>query len=216
MIPELSAGFILPGSPDAVRDHCGRCCQAVFDGEYSYPRDETEDVHTIVDVGCNLGAFLRWATIVWWPGRIVSAVAYDPNFRALGLAIYNVNALSVDWHRAAVTTAAPPVYFREQDNWGGSGTWRETSGVEVPVVHPRDLPASDVLKVDAEGVELEVLSEYRHWDTLRVLLFEVHLEEHFAPIERLCLDHGLVGAFPGVTPAGGQKPGSGVEVWRRI
>ena len=183
----------------------------MFDGEYSYPRPAgAERVRSVLDIGCNLGSFIVWACHVWWPGQIEHVNAYDPNAAAVEIARLNTTGLPVTFHDVAVTSAAPPVFFREIENWGGARTYGETSGVEVATLHPRELPAADVLKVDGEGIEPEVFEHYQHWNGVMVAMFEYHDPSHREPVQGACRRAGL-------TPVryNPLNPDGDVQVWVR-
>lgn len=202
--------FVIPGEPADRSRYSETCVRHVFEGEYNYERDRVEDVASIVDVGCNVGSFILWATQVWWPGRIQSIRAYDPNSAALTIAKINTVGLPVMLHPYAVTSAEPPVFFKEHIDWGGSRTCGEWSGIEVPSLHPRDLPAADVLKVDAEGVDPEVFEHYQHWDRVKVAMFEYHEEKDREPMMAACERAGLT-----MVRHHGSPPRQGIQIWVR-
>lgn len=189
---EWRGDFLIPAEPAETSRHAEICARNVFMGEYSYPRTELEGVRTIVDVGCNVGAFIVWARQVWWPGMIDSARAWDPNIDALRVAVHNVPLGDTLTH-AAITTEAHP-RFHLDENWGASSTYGvlQTEGVAVPGEHPFDLPPCDCLKIDAEGVDYAVLAHYQHLDRVKVCLFEWHHVEHRAPMFSICERAGLV------------------------
>ena len=184
--------FLVPSDPPERSAHSEACARAVLGGEYSYPRRCVENVRSLVDVGTNLGAFLVWA-IRWWPS-LERLYGYDPNREALLFADMNVvsdHPRTFVLRHAAVTEDPAPV-FREQIDWGASRTHGERDGVAVPALHPRDLPAADVLKVDAEGVGAEVFRCYRHWPGVRVAMYESHHDEERDVMAKACMDAGLV------------------------
>lgn len=151
------------------------CCLNVFLGEYEFPVCPHDlSVHTMVDVGCNVGAFLVWAAHRW--PTLERIEAYDPNASALQFASVNADNCGVrgaTFHHKAVSVDPRPL-FKEHLDWGGSRTHGEQHGVAVPALHPRDLPACDVLKVDAEGVDPDVFDNYSHWRGVLICLFEYH------------------------------------------
>lgn len=212
--------FLIPGEPE-VRTQCSEiCCRHVFEGEYNYERSTIESVHSVVDVGCNVGSFAVWACSVWWPGQIEEYYGYDPNAEAVELARQNCRNVAVrsrSFTCAAVTSnpalwvsGRPMALFKEHQDWGGSRTHREIDGVQVPVVHPKDLPMADVLKVDAEGVDPEIFYHYPHMRTVKVAMFEYHDAGDREPIEWICRENRLT-----QVRHHGSPPRQGIQVWVR-
>jgi len=199
--------FHIPADGEVSR-HSEACCMGVFNGEYLYERDRPETVRYLLDLGCNCGAFLHWAK--WWWPALKHAHLIDPNIEALGICDLNCEALdiisTVEW--AAVTSAPMPIYFKVIDNWGGSKTMNEMDGMTVLRVLPSDLPPCDVLKIDTEGTELEILSDYPHLHSVQILLYEYHNAEYKDPLAKICRDSGMV-------PAPGRSEESWVKVWIR-
>lgn len=193
MIKEIISGqeIWLPDDPEVLR-HSRICVTNVLEGEYSYPRETSEDVRIIIDIGCNVGAFILWAT-KWWPkARLIHA--YEPHQAALKVAMFNASSLGmVDFNRAAVTINTAPRLACEvayPSNWGGMNTVSEI-GEPVPAVHPKDLPPCDALKVDCEGCELEVFEHYPHLDRCKVVMFEYHRLEFREPMMWRMTDLGF-------------------------
>lgn len=184
--------FLVPGEPEERSRRSEECVREVLERQiYSYLRPQPENgIHTLVDVGVNVGAFIVWARRRW--PSLVSVIGYDPNASALHVARMNVD-VPRKWRllHAAVTVDPSPL-FREEMDWGGSRTYGQSQGVQVPRVHPRDLPPADVLKVDAEGVEVEVFSHYRHWSAVKVLCFEYHETRFRKALMSIAQDTGLV------------------------
>jgi hypothetical protein len=121
----------------------------------------------------------------------------------------------------AVTSQGAAKLF-VNDDWGCSRTYEQDDGraVDVPVRHPKDLPPCDILKADAEGVELEVFEHYPHLDGVRVAIYEWHRHEHRDRIGPICEAAGLRRARFYASPfeTEGTKPEAspcGVAVWVR-
>lgn len=220
-----TGAFAIPAEPDDTSRHAEACARGVFAGEYSYPRQSVEDdVHTLVDVGHNLGALVAWACGAWWPGgRIRRVFAYEPNRDAVEIAHFNVDARL--WQpegqpgepplyaltRAAVTSAREARLTRET-NWGarhmaGPG---EQDTDPVPVVHPALLPAADVLKIDCEGAGADVARNYQHWDQVKVCMYESHNAEERDVLEACCRLAKLE-----MVRGNPERPEGDVRVWRR-
>ncbi len=155
---------------------------------YSYlNRAAIEDVRVVLDIGHNVGAFTVWACRCWWPDSVEAVHAYDPNPGCAEILRRNLalvqRGIEVHVHTAAVTSDPSPA-LQIDARWGCSSIIprmsahpdRKADGerVSVPAIHPRDLPAADAIKVDAEGVEGEIVEHYRHWDGVKVLMIEWH------------------------------------------
>ena len=182
--------FLVPGEPEERSRRSEECVREVLDRQiYMYLRDSPENVTTLVDVGCNVGAFLLWARRRW--PSLQTVFAYDPNESALELASENAAWAEDSIVHAAVTIDPRPL-FKEEMDWGGSRTYGQSEGVHVPRIHPRDLPPADVLKVDAEGVEVEVFSHYQHWADVKILCFEYHETRFRKTLMSIAAEAGLV------------------------
>jgi FkbM family methyltransferase len=166
--------FLIPAD-EKIAHHSYICARNVMNGaEYAYPRDQAEDVKTLVDIGANLGQFICWARRHW--PSLLATHAYEPHGSAIDLAAVNVEP-AVWWYTAAVTTNPDPRLMPEPglaENWGGWRTHNATEGEPVSAVHPRDLPAADLLKIDCEGSEAEIVDHYQHWAGVKVLCLEIH------------------------------------------
>ena len=195
IIDTILGRMILPGEPEQRSRQSEECAREVLDGQiYSYERTQmdrsTEIVRSVVDIGCNIGAFIRFARL-WWP-TLEKVTAYDPNASACELARANTDpGLDVEIIAKAVTIDPCPL-FNEAIDWGSSRTYGQSEGVTVPAIHPRDLPACDCLKVDAEGVEAEIFGHYQHFAAVKVVCVEYH-EDRFRRLIMSTLDRaGLV------------------------
>ena len=162
--------------------------------EYSYlGRGMPEDVATVLDIGHNVGGYFVWACREWWPGTVKTVHAFDPNPMCNEIAALNIalvqRCTEVILYQRAVTTETDAV-FHEDARPGCS--WTSTTqdaqflstrqpidgGRPVPSIHPGDLPAADAVKIDAEGIEGEVLVHYPHWASVKVAQIEWHTHEN--------------------------------------
>jgi glycosyltransferase involved in cell wall biosynthesis len=196
--------FEIPKEPANTREHAQWICKQVFGGEYDHAELPKDGIRTVVDIGSHVGAFPVWAKAKW--PEIEAFDCYDPNVKANVIAARNVAFCgSVRIHGVAITTDANPKYLLPWD-WGSAKTHGIADGVSVPAMHPRDLPAVDLLKCDAEGIEPEVLTEYRHWDGLKVLLYEFHYPAHREILWEIATRRG----FRNLSQATGDY---GVSIW---
>jgi FkbM family methyltransferase len=192
--------LLVPADTDAHRLDGEACINEVCGSMYEYERAAVEpDVYSMLDIGHNIGIVCVWA-FHWWPNlRVV--YAYDPNPGCGEIARQNVQQVLRDFperrvhiHTVAVTSDPNPM-FQLDARWGCSFTSpdvvalgdRKPEGPAVPVkaIHPADLPPADVVKLDAEGVEGEVIDHYKYWDGVKVFLVEWHSNENREKIRAL-------------------------------
>jgi len=131
----------------------------------------------VLDIGGNIGAFAVWARSLW--GMNLEITAYEPLAEAAAYFFRNVPGAHLSTE--AVTVDPKPV-LRVYPDWGMSSTHYVANGYRagptatIPVrgLHPSNLPAVDLLKIDAEGVEFEIIDHYPHLQTLKALVYEYH------------------------------------------
>jgi len=181
--------FEIPDSPEATRRVCEDIARDVWRGEYWHPALPPR-VRRIVDIGAGWGAFAVWA-LSQWPGAEIDC--YEPH--AAACEYLRRNAPTARVHQVAVTTRDQAVLsvgsHDTLDNWGARTIVGVTSGESVAVLHPRDLPAVDLLKVDAEMVETEVLENYLHMAGVSVLLYEFHTADDRVRLSELARNAGF-------------------------
>lgn len=170
--------FQIPETPDKTRDHVRTLTQQVFDGEYDHTELPTAGIRKILDIGCGWGAFAVWAYAKWLGAEIVG---YDPHGEALQY--FRRNAPFATGIQRAITIDGAPFYGVSWE-WGSGHTRGRSDGIRVPAMHPRELPPCDVIKIDAEGVEPEVLEHYAH--TLKALIYEYHSPKDAEVLRSLC------------------------------
>jgi FkbM family methyltransferase len=147
---------------------------------------------TILDVGGHVGGFV-WEALRRWPdGRVVTFEPHPETFRMLA---NNLRGLNVEAHHAAVVHPQNATTMRLYEGVNGSHecslrsdiVWGPDASnpkphvsqqldkwVDVPTFDAAMLPPADVMKVDCEGVEVDILSAYRHLRGVRVLVTEAH------------------------------------------
>ncbi len=172
--------------------------EAVLAGEYSVPLTRPKPV--ILDIGACVGAFTVWAHKKW-PSAAIHA--YEPN-PALQRALFeNVDyASGVTLHSCAVvgqaTTAQTRLYLGK-DNAGQSSTAGlahkdAAKSTLVDVIGADELPLADFIKIDAEGVEWDILERlhalYR-LNSVSAIAYEYHSLEDRNRIEKMLLPAGF-------------------------
>lgn len=142
-------------------DHCADVLAGCYDVPLNFPLEKPP---VILDLGANVGAFVRWA-VKRWPGATIHC--YEPapaNFALLERTIATIapeqseifaNNVAV-YHEArkmvlhlAKSNCGAHSFF----NLGESGE----KTIEVDAVTPSVLPRADILKIDVEGAEMQIL-----------------------------------------------------------
>ncbi len=140
---------------------------------------------SVLDVGANVGGFIRYACQRW---ANVKAIAFEPHPETFELLKSNtLSNLEVQCRQVAVvhpkTTETVRLYEgannREECSIRNDVRWPHVSQkldtwVDVPTIDATELPPCDVLKVDTEGAEVDILTGYRHLSTVKILLVEAH------------------------------------------
>lgn len=181
-------------SEGAWGDRCGQ--------EYSYRRVAAEPVRTVLDIGHNVGGFIVWATRYWWEDTVQAVYAYDPNPGCSELAAENLRlvprGVAIELNCSAVTAEDSPTLTIDV-RWGRSSTHDVLNAhpdsiaserVPVRAVHPRDLPAVDAMKIDAEGAEEDIVDYYPHWGGVLVLMIEWHTHKARVKLRALAARQG--------------------------
>lgn len=175
-----------PGEPHFSSHHMAK---GIFEGLEYDPKVPLEGIRTVLDIGANVGAFAVWAKFKW---PEVTIECFEPNGEAAAYCERNAPFATV--HRQAVTVEKSPTILWIDPTWGGSRTFEPpTDGrrIEVEAIHPNSLPPTDVLKIDAEGVELEILQNYAHLKSVKLCTYEYHRAKHKDDLRALCVWAGL-------------------------
>lgn len=153
----------------------------------------------VLDVGANVGVFAL-AAMERWPGAKVEC--FEPHPETCQILISNL---------AGTGAVVAPYALDHPVAEGAKGSLNEgvnrlccslvdrssegeTLGgqaVEVDLLDSSMIPPCDVLKVDAEGKEVAILTGCQHLSTVQVLLVEVHRAEDFDVVSKIALDAGL-------------------------
>ena len=150
---------------------------------------------SVVDIGANVGSFTIWAHMRW-PNSTIHA--YEPQPETYATLLRNVGGLpNVHCHDKAVypDEASQLDFYSSYAGDGESGlvtyigeTFEDVAPeriVQVPVLHPRHLPACDILKIDVEGGEARILESMNLSGVSLILLEYQNLANHAAIQSRL-------------------------------
>jgi len=173
------------------QDHC----EDVLAGCYELSVTPTK----IIDIGANVGAFARWASLRWPEAKIHCYEPHPFNFSLLKMTEKHYGLPNLTLHEAGVYNKNDTATLFE--NGFNCGEWSllkfDPNGKKeerVKLIDALDLPAFDFLKIDTEGVEPVILKrladEGRLKDALGVVL-EYHSVEHIAVIIYLLQGAGL-------------------------
>ncbi len=176
--------------PASMVVHVQQVLRGEYDIRYEHPAP------AILDVGANIGGFAVWA-LGRWPG--CSIHCYEPlpeNFELLQKNLGQLDRSRVRLHPHAIGRPGRRRLYRGRNNWGEASFFdlgEQTSDwVEVDVLAPETLPPAQILKLDAEGAEIEILSGSPSID-FDVVLMEYHSESNRRAADDLLADYILCG-----------------------
>ena len=171
---DILAAGILP-------DHC----DDVLAGCYDIPYDPAESP-VVLDLGANVGAFVRWAAQRWPGCRIHSYEPTPSTFELLGKTVARLpeGAATVIMHNEAVMDGDTRRPLHIAGNCGSNsffalGDTNRPTSIEVACIDARKLPTADILKIDIEGGEMFVLLAMHEVGRLRefsAIVLEYHTQ----------------------------------------
>ena len=173
--------------PDEMVVHVGK----IFDGEYEIGYHATDPV--ILDIGANVGGFAVWAAYRWPHAKIYCFEPIKKNFELL---LKNVERFGgrVVCSNVAIGEPGHRQMFYGRHNCGEASLYQGREqvgdGETVKVVHPNDLPAADIVKIDTEGAELEII--YRMEQNPKIFLIEYHSAKNRRDLDYALADYELV------------------------
>lgn len=205
----------------------------IFDGQYHVELPTAPA--SILDIGANEGGFSDWANKTW-PNAII--YAYEP--MPENIARFDKHPLLRRWNvhlmKCAVTSDGRPLTLRRGINNSGEASVANTEGSseEVESVKASLLRACEFIKIDTEGLELEILGALDLSRTNAVVL-EYHSDTDIEPLTDICRKAGLTDQFhnrvaanrgilkfskpelnPGWFPPGKQKLFVGLPVYGHV
>ncbi len=166
----------------------------VLGGEYDLPYEHPDPV--ILDIGADIGAFAVWA-VGRRPGCHLHC--YEPlasNVERLRRNRAHLHAGAVSLHAFAIGEPSRTRLFLGRNNCGEASFFdlgeQSSEWVEVLTRSPDVLPRADLIKIDAEGSEVEILAGLGRIES-DVIVLECHSESNRRRIDGLLADYVLVG-----------------------
>jgi FkbM family methyltransferase len=180
--------------PASMVPHLEMIEKGEYDVSYTHPRP------VVLDVGANVGGFAIWACRRWPTCEIHCYEPMPDNFAMLKA---NVGILksagilnAIHINNFAIGDPMHTKMFLGRNNCGESSFFNlgEQQGITIDVTTraPSVLPPAQILKMDAEGCEIEILSglESINFD---VVMLEYHSEYNRRQADALLQDYVLVG-----------------------
>lgn len=164
--------------------------EKVKNGLYHIPGIYRGEGLRIIDIGANLGSFSKWAYNAY-PNSTITAYEPNPDMAIL----FRTNCPEITLYEVAVTTneLKEMKLYRGKTNCGENSLFSDYDVTEefdmVKTVHPDTLPECDFLKVDAEGVEVEILENYVPRIMPGAIALEVHGIKNMVSLPNLLKDH---------------------------
>ena len=176
--------------PPSMRYHA----EKVFSGEYDLPYQHPNPV--ILDIGANIGSFAIWA-YHRWPNCMVHC--YEPlpdNFAMLEKNLVQIGC-NFQLNNVAVGNSEYTELHLGKNNCGEASFFDMGNQLEqcvhVKTVHPKEMPAANILKMDVEGCESEILTLLPSIEYDAIML-EYHSDELRRQVDCLLGNYVLVGS----------------------
>ena len=177
--------------------------QRVLDGEYAHRYFNVFGNPVILDIGANIGAYTYWALEYYNPTTIY---CYEPVLTNYQQLYDNLMAAQAPMERlvlvnkAVAATDNKKLKLFEGFNCGMhsitasmADPTKLAKSFEVDVMRPRDLPQADIVKVDTEGCEVDILTEYLETHKTPVLIsYEFHSTADRLILEALMSKYGYI------------------------
>ena len=137
------------------------------------------DVHSIVDIGANVG-FFALAARGWYPNAKIHA--YEPNPRVLRYLEMNTRGFNISVFAEAVGGEEGFVTILDEGPSDEARTRAATGDKSETAIRQIDLATAveraggtvDLLKLDCEGAEWEILRAEGCWRRIRHMRMEIH------------------------------------------
>jgi FkbM family methyltransferase len=164
--------------------------EEVFEGEYDVPLVTAPA--SVLDIGANEGAFSAWASEKW---PQASVIAFEPMRENADLFRKNLaGRANVKLSQLAVGSDQPLRFFYGKFNSGECSKYdlgdQSKDWAEVPAIPATDLPSCEFVKVDAEGMESEILTGLDLSKT-KAVVFEYHANESHEALTAFLKERGF-------------------------
>jgi len=152
--------------------------EKVFEGEYDVPISLERPV--IIDIGANSGAFAIWAAHRWPISMIHS---YEPQEEIFDEFFQNIVSSCLTRvirpHNWGIGNPGMRPFYHGVNNSGEATLYPNPTssdlGYHIEVRSPLSLPHANIIKIDAEGVELEIMEPLiRDGRSFDAILLEYH------------------------------------------
>ena len=141
--------------PDNMILHIGK----IFSGEYDIPYYEKSP--TILDIGANIGGFAVWASKRWENSNIFCYEPVKKNYDLLKINTKDIDKIKC-YNYAIGDDEEQKFIFYGKYNVGQASffntQWTKSNGEFVSVKSAKTLPKADIVKIDAEGSEIQILT----------------------------------------------------------
>jgi FkbM family methyltransferase len=176
--------------PPAMEEHI----REILDGEYDLPYSRLAPV--IIDIGANIGGFTLWASQRWERSTIH---CYEPVPRNFEILLRNLSVLDRSRIHANNFAIGDPQWtrmFLGKNNCGEASFFdigeQASQTINVETYRADILPPAHILKIDAEGSELDILQHVPM--SYEVILIEYHGENKRRAVDTILRDYCLAGA----------------------
>jgi FkbM family methyltransferase len=167
--------------------------QKVANGEYDLPYQHPNPI--VLDIGANVGGFAAWASHRW-PGSFIHC--YEPLPENFAWLEKNLAPLGgrVQLNNFAIGDPAHTRMRLGLNNCGEGSFFdlgeQSSEFVEVTTKTPSVLPQAQILKLDAEGAEIEILGGLPEIQFDAIVL-EYHSEANRRRVDELLAHYVLMG-----------------------
>lgn len=177
--------------PEKMKSHINK----IFNGEYNVPFYPNDPL-IIVDIGANVGGFIRWAASRWAGSTFYGFEPVKSNFDILEKNILDIPNVSL-YNVAVGSSERTQKIFYGKNNEGEAslffGKEQVNDGENVTIISAKQIPNCHILKIDTEGSEIEII-ENLIVEPL-VYLIEYHSESNRLRIDELLKNqYSLVGS----------------------